>query len=315
MWPFGSRDVNKRAIFVVPQQQDGLNQLRRCVLGVYQRYVDQGSPEGRETLSRSYAICTSQLQKYGYLEPGTHVPTAKGFMRSIEKASDPVHQDRMQEYERVLARARKPKRSSGIAPNLERSSGLPPDLEALRIEAVRRGADRQSARKSRMRGATARSSSLPLVSDLGSANHIGAGKIWTTAIALQRAAVQVFSCDTAFGDCELDKPSRGHCLLASMLFQDLVGGKIMSGSVGGIPHYWNRTGGFDVDLTAGQFGDQGLVISSDKLYGQSRPFSRKPGKLLEAIASNNEANAMYLVFSERARAQAASKGYGKLLEV
>ena len=300
----GSRDASERVLFAVPKQQDGLNQLRRCVLKVYQRYVDQGSPEGRETLSRAYAICTSQFQKYGYLVPGTRTPTAKGLLRSIEKSSDPVRAQRMQEYERVLAGARK-----------KPSSGLPPELEKLRLEAVRRIAKRQSARKSRKRGAAARVSRLPVVSDLGSANAIGAGKVWLTAIALQRAAAQVFSCDTAFGDCELDKPSRGHCLLASMLLQDLVGGKIMSGSVDGIPHYWNRVGGFDVDLTAGQFGDRGLVISSDELYGKSAPFRREPGKLLEAISTNNEANAMYLVFSERARAQAASKGYGDLLEV
>ncbi len=294
MWPFGSRD-SRPTLIVLPENQDGLAQYRRCVLAVYERFVDGGQPEGRETLSRAFAICTKQLQKYGYLQPGSRRPTMKGLEASILKAADDEHVGKMVRYEQALARARKPEVRRKL------------DLNDLLRQA------RASVAKDKLRGAA--NSLLPVVSQLGSADRVAFGAIQKKATALQRAASQVFSCDTAFGDCDLERPSRGHCLLATMLLQDIVGGKVMEGSVQGIPHYWLRVRGFDIDLTADQFGKRGMVVNKGPLYGKSRVFPRKRGELLENVATNVEANAMYLIFAQRARAQASKRGYGDLLEV
>ncbi|MGG2352445.1 hypothetical protein ACE4Z7_24935, partial [Salmonella enterica] len=55
-------------------------------------------------------------------------------------------------------------------------------------------------------------------------------------------------------------PLTGHCGAASYVVQALFGGEILSGSVDGERHLWNRIPGFrDIDLTSCQFGGDGLT--------------------------------------------------------
>jgi hypothetical protein len=62
----------------------------------------------RQLLSSAYAIATRQGQKYGYLEPGTQTPTAKGRARAAERLSEQEHAgENRQDYERTLAAVRK----------------------------------------------------------------------------------------------------------------------------------------------------------------------------------------------------------------
>lgn len=82
-------------------------QLRRVMLAVYRGLVEKGAAEGRETESKAWAIATSQLQKHGYLVPGTGMPTLKGIVRSRQKLSTSDAHAKRQAYEHLLASTRK----------------------------------------------------------------------------------------------------------------------------------------------------------------------------------------------------------------
>lgn len=93
---------------------------------------------------------------------------------------------------------------------------------------------------------------------------------------IRKAMDNVFSCDTAFGTCNNNSMSSGHCMLSALIIQDMYGGKIISGQVSGIPHYWNRMCHMDVDLTGDQFKKPKVQIRKDELYGNSFEFTRSP---------------------------------------
>ena len=95
--------------------------------------------------------------------------------------------------------------------------------------------------------------------------------------SLRSAMDEVFKCDTAYGTCNNNSMASGHCMLASLIVQDLYGGDIKGGEVDGIPHYWNRVCQFDVDLTGDQFLKPPIQISKKRLYAKdSYVFSRDP---------------------------------------
>ena len=96
----------------------------------------------------------------------------------------------------------------------------------------------------------------------------------------------VFACDTAYGDCHPDNAVSGHCMLSAMVVQDLLGGKILGGQIGEIPHYWNRVGVYEVDLTGDQFGFAGVRIKRGRLH-PSRQFYRAPGQVLDQPFNRN----------------------------
>jgi hypothetical protein len=125
-----------------------------------------------------------------------------------------------------------------------------------------------------------------------------AAPIRRQVVPLQRASVQVFTCDTAFGDCDPERPSKGHCLLAAMALQDLVGGSIRTGTVQGTPHYWNRVGPFEVDLTADQFGFKAPRWRRGRLYAGTR-FPREAGEALAPVGQNETVNGLYRRFRRR----------------
>ena len=81
-------------------------QLALCVRSVYERFIKKGSPRGRATLGRAFAICTKSLQKNGYLRVGTATPTKKGVDRSLEMAEMPETKAKLSKYEEILSLAR-----------------------------------------------------------------------------------------------------------------------------------------------------------------------------------------------------------------
>src|SRR5262249_54554099 len=68
-----------------------------------------------------------------------------------------------------------------------------------------------------------------------------------------------FRPDTAAQGLEGTVPSAGHCAVASVVVQNIIGGELASALVGGISHWFNRIRFgdhvFDIDITADQFGN------------------------------------------------------------
>ncbi len=82
---------------------------------------------------------------------------------------------------------------------------------------------------------------------------------WTIE-TLARAFKNSYAQDTAYNVWTSDYPSMGHCAVASLVAQEILGGQILKGSYstrlrGSGTHYWNLLpDGTEVDFTAGQFG-------------------------------------------------------------
>jgi hypothetical protein len=118
---------------------------------------------------------------------------------------------------------------------------------------------------------------------------------------LRKAMDKVFSCDTAFGTCNNNSMSSGHCMLSALIVQDLYGGKIMTGSVDGIPHYWNKLCHMEVDLTGDQFKKPKIQIRKDSLYGKSTyEFKRNPFESLNQDF-NKEVWSKHCAFRQQVR--------------
>lgn len=72
-------------------------------------------------------------------------------------------------------------------------------------------------------------------------------------------------------------PSTGQCAVTALLLQKLFGGDVLTGSVNGIQHYWNRLrlpsgDSLDVDLTRDQFtvGPEGIVPQDVRVVDRQR---------------------------------------------
>lgn len=82
-------------------------QLKRCVRAIAK---ERGGDEpSRDQLSAAFAICTKQLQRHGYLKKGSQETTKKGAKRGRSKAADKGHAVKLDDYEAMLAGARKSK--------------------------------------------------------------------------------------------------------------------------------------------------------------------------------------------------------------
>ena len=84
-----------------------------------------------------------------------------------------------------------------------------------------------------------------------------------------------FHPDTASQGSMGDIPSTGHCAVAAIIVQNIIGGDFVSASVNGISHWFNRVcfrnSLFDIDLTADQFGGPPILIAdADCLYPETR---------------------------------------------
>lgn len=83
-----------------------------------------------------------------------------------------------------------------------------------------------------------------------------------TLEAIETAFLAAFSEDLCAEDdlpyWSSDNPARGHCAMAALTLNDLLGGDLLLATVDrdGVQvgyHYWNRLAGVDVDLTRAQF--------------------------------------------------------------
>lgn len=118
---------------------------------------------------------------------------------------------------------------------------------------------------------------------------------------IRKAMDKIFSCNTAFGTCNNNSMASGHCMLSALIIQDMYGGKIISGAVDGIPHYWNRLCHLDVDLTGDQFRKPKIQIKKDHLYGSdSFAFNRDPFESLNQDF-NKEVWGKHCVFRQKLR--------------
>lgn len=72
--------------------------VRHCVAAVAKKDGDT---------EKAFAICVSQLQKNGYLEPGTMKLTAEGRAKEKEHEAEPDAAKKLASYEKILKAARK----------------------------------------------------------------------------------------------------------------------------------------------------------------------------------------------------------------
>lgn len=75
----------------------------------------------------------------------------------------------------------------------------------------------------------------------------------------------------------------GQCAVTALVVQDLLGGSLLRGTVGGESHYWNRVDGADVDLTREQFPEfalDGPPEPRDRSYVLSFPDTAARYRLL-----------------------------------
>lgn len=261
----------------------GRTQLERCVLAVYGEGIAKRGLDRRAAVSRAFAICTGSLQRAGYLVEHSHIPTLKGEVRSRIKAKDSDASEKQKLYVDMLAAARKGGRASARLLLFEMQAFWDQKAPA------------STKKTTSLRGAANRTSHRPL--RLAGSANTQAG-IRPQLVPLRQALDDVFTCSTAYGTCRKDAPSAGHCMLASMVVQDLFGGCIVAGQVKGVSHYWNRIGSLDVDLTGDQFGFTPVRVKKGALYPKGRIFPRNQGKSL-VLPSNKTIMGKYGSFATK----------------
>jgi hypothetical protein len=88
---------------------------------------------------------------------------------------------------------------------------------------------------------------------------------------LQHQLAAAYSPDTATHGAIGPTPSFGHCSAVAAIVQNLYGGKLVTATVKGIPHVFNRIGHWDADLTSDQFGIHAPAFAlADTLYPNSK---------------------------------------------
>jgi hypothetical protein len=83
----------------MPMDRGTPDLVRHCVAAVAKQY-------GGDT-QKAFAICVAQLQKNGYLKPGTMELTAAGKKKEKEHEAEPDAAKKMASYEKLLKAARK----------------------------------------------------------------------------------------------------------------------------------------------------------------------------------------------------------------
>jgi len=91
-------------------------QLKMCVRAVALKALEKSEVLDRDAVraavSKGFAICTSQLQKNGYLRVGSQSPTKAGKTAGRSKAATKGYDEKFLDYEELLAAARKSKNES-----------------------------------------------------------------------------------------------------------------------------------------------------------------------------------------------------------
>lgn len=83
----------------MPMDRGTPDLVRHCVAAVAKQY-------GGDT-SKAFAICVAQLQKNGYLKPGTMELTAAGKKKEKEHEAEPDAEKKLKAYEKLLKANRK----------------------------------------------------------------------------------------------------------------------------------------------------------------------------------------------------------------
>jgi hypothetical protein len=91
-----------------------------------------------------------------------------------------------------------------------------------------------------------------------------------------------FSPDTALNGLQSDVPSAGHCAAAAAIIWKTLGGSLVSTSLKGMSHWFNRIQAddqlLDLDITGDQFGYPAVQIKpAEELYPYTR--ERSPDEL------------------------------------
>ena len=235
------------------------DQLHRCVRSVTLAGIDEGLPV-HAAFDRAYGICKGTLIDAGWLIAGSYrseTPSPAGKKRIKEMRAEPDHEKKLAEYVelRVAAKASRARSKS-------RGSELVTRVRMARAEEAlaRAKSRRQTVLEQVMRGAANRSHDW----------------MKTQVTALRKAMDPVFSCDTVFGDCRWPAyPSAGHCFMAALAVQDLLGGDILYGQVNDISHYWNRIGDYQVDITADQFDEKPIQVKKGEIRPHIARFARE----------------------------------------
>ncbi|MBI3799137.1 MAG: hypothetical protein HY268_19500 [Deltaproteobacteria bacterium] len=107
-------------------------------------------------------------------------------------------------------------------------------------------------------------------------------KLRAELLALRTRLDKRFSLDTALNGVQSDVPSAGHCAAASAIVWKTLGGVLVSTSIKGISHWFNRiqvdSQLLDLDITGDQFGYPAIQIKpADELYPYTH--ERSPDEL------------------------------------
>jgi hypothetical protein len=223
-------------------------QLHRCVLAVYEKQTNESLPP-HARLDQAFAICVASLQRNGYLVG--RKPTGAGVVRSGELARDADALDRERRYQELKVLAKQSRRVA----RQKRKTAPKQSKTERELKRKRRGAANKASGK------------------------LTKKKLKAQIQGIRDAMEPVFSCDTVWGDCKDEAPSAGHCFMASMAVQDMLGGQILFGKVatedGDISHYWNQIGDWQVDVTGDQFREPEIQIERGEIRESLSNFDRE----------------------------------------
>lgn len=104
---------------------------------------------------------------------------------------------------------------------------------------------------------------------------------------IRRCLIQVASADTSYSpEVYVTKESKltGHCFAAAYVVQCFLGGEIITGTVNGERHGWNKIDGIEFDVTSCQFGGDGLTpLAKGKVWKMPKKINPRFLKLKERV--------------------------------
>jgi len=112
--------------------------------------------------------------------------------------------------------------------------------------------------------------------------RIDVDRLRTDLLNLRARLEKGFSPDTAVNGLQNDVPSAGHCAAATAIVWETLGGSLVSTSIRGMSHWFNRVQAddqlLDLDITGDQFGYPAVQIKpAEELYPYTR--ERSPDEL------------------------------------
>lgn len=238
-------------------------QLLHTTVSIYKSFVRQIAAgkkkpprHARTLLGNSFTTAKNRLSYNGKYLDSNYLPTKLGMVRNIElTVKDAAH-------ELMEGKAR---------PALQRKSFLGTMLYGVAIgdyiDCNFVSASEKYQQKNKKQSGS---------KNLNHSCNVSRSALMRELKIIRNAMDEVFRCDTAFGDCDNNSMSSGHCMLSALILQDLYGGKIKGGSIGGVPHYWNIFCHYEVDLTGDQFRKPKIQVKKGKLYPDSYDFKRTP---------------------------------------